>query len=188
MKTAYDRHYRTGNLFGEPYPELLAFFSSLEHRGRVLDLGCGQGRDAIALARLGFPVTGVDHSEVGIGQMNAVAVAEGLDLKGQVADIHTWDAFGTYDVVLLDSMFHFAARDKEKEVGLVRKILSGMKAGGLLVVCIQDTGSKVRTLYQAIDADQPRQRLVDERFQYTFKDPETGLQVATDYRLVVVRK
>ena len=91
-------------------------------------------------------------------------------------------------MVLLDSMFHFAARDKEKEVGLVRKILSGMKAGGLLVVCIQDTGSKVRTLYQAIDADQPRQRLVDERFQYTFKDPETGLQVATDYRLVVVRK
>ena len=56
----YDKHYQTPNYFGEPYPELLSFFSKYKPKGHVLDLGCGQGRDAIAMARMGYKVTGVD--------------------------------------------------------------------------------------------------------------------------------
>ena len=140
MKVTYDKYYQTENLFGEPYPELIEFFAEYPKKGKVLDLGCGQGRDAIALARLGYSVTGIDNSKVGIEQMNQIGQDENLDLVGQVGDIYAFDRFSEFDIVLLDSMFHFAKKDKEKEIGLINKIVSEIRNGSLVVVCIQDTG------------------------------------------------
>ena len=96
MKVSYDKYYQTENLFGAPYPELIAFFSEFPQKGTVLDLGCGQGRDAIALARLGYAVTGVDNSKVGIDQMNQIAKAENLNLAGQVLDIYAFNQFENF--------------------------------------------------------------------------------------------
>ena len=59
MTVAYSKNYQTENLFGEPYPELIDFFTNYRNKGRLLDLGCGQGREAIPVARLGFEVTGI---------------------------------------------------------------------------------------------------------------------------------
>ena len=73
MTVSYDKYYQTKNLFGDPYPELIEFFTDHPEKGKVLDLGCGQGRDAIALARLGYSVTGIDNSQVGIDQMIRIA-------------------------------------------------------------------------------------------------------------------
>ena len=77
-------------------------------KGKILDLGCGQGRDSIALARIGYNVTGIDNSKVGIEQMNQIAESESLTLTGKVTDIFEFDNFAEYDFILLDSMFHFA--------------------------------------------------------------------------------
>ena len=76
MNIAYDKYYQSENLFGDPYPELVEFFAKYPQKGKILDLGCGQGRDAIALARLGYSVTGVDSSKVGIDQMIQVSQNE----------------------------------------------------------------------------------------------------------------
>ncbi len=62
---AYDNYYLTKDLFGEPYPELMDFFKNFPDRGKLLDLGCGQGRNAIPLVQLGYEVTGIDNSKVG---------------------------------------------------------------------------------------------------------------------------
>ncbi|MBR9922805.1 MAG: class I SAM-dependent methyltransferase [Bacteroidetes bacterium] len=188
MSPAYDKYYQTQNLFGAPYPELIAFFAEYPNRGKVLDLGCGQGRDAIALARLGYTVTGLDNSKVGIEQMNQIANAEGLRLVGQVGDVYAFEGFNKFDIILLDSMFHFTKKDKEKEVGFLQKIVKNLQAGSLLVVCIQDTGKKVDILKQAIDVEKPLNRLADEKFQYTFEDSESGHQSVTEYRMLVVEK
>lgn len=188
MTVSYDKYYQTKNLFGEPYPELIAFLTNYPKRGKVLDLGCGQGRDAIALARIGYSVIGIDNSKVGIDQMNQVARAENLNLQGQVEDIYTYDKFETYDIILLDSMFHFAKNDKEQEVGLIKKIISKIKNESLVIVCIQDTGNKVETLNQAIDFEKEEKRLLDKRFKYTFEDEESGHKSSTDYRMIVIEK
>ena len=187
-KITYDSYYETENLFGEPYPELIEFFSKYPKKGKVLDLGCGQGRDAIFLARLGYNVTGIDVSEVGINQMNLIGKKEGLNLTGIVKDIYAYNDFDKYDFILLDSMFHFAKNDKEKEIGLIKKIVSKIKNEGLIIVCIQDTGDKVEILNKAIDFQKKLNRLTGKNFKYTFEDKESGHKSETKYRMIIVEK
>ena len=188
MTVTYDKYYQTENLFGEPYPELIEFFAEYHKKGKLLDLGCGQGRDAVALARLGYSVTGIDNSQVGIDQMNQIGKVENLNLVGQVDDIYAFDRFDQFDIVLLDSMFHFAKKDKEKEIGLIKKIVSDLYTGSLIVVCIQDTGDKVQILNQAIDFEAKRKRLTDKDFKYIFEDKNSGHKSETDYRMIIAEK
>lgn len=47
--------------------------------GTALDLGCGEGGDALWLARRGWRVTGLDISPTAIGRARDAAVAAGLD-------------------------------------------------------------------------------------------------------------
>lgn len=185
---SYDQYYQTENLFGEPYPELIEFLAHYPQKGKVLDLGCGQGRDAIAIAQLGYFVTGIDHSKVGIDQMNQIAKAKKLSLTGKVEDIFLFDEYDTYDIILLDSMFHFEKRDKEKEIGLLQKIVSKIRKKCLVIFCIQDSGEKVSILNKAIDFEGKLKRLTDQKFVYTFKDQESGHKSETSYRLIVVEK
>jgi SAM-dependent methyltransferase len=78
----YDKHYQQPKLFGEPYPAVVDFMKHWRARASALDLGCEQGRDALFLAELGFKVTGVDISVVGLEQMLREATQKGLELKG----------------------------------------------------------------------------------------------------------
>lgn len=186
MTVTYDNYYQTENLFGKPYPELINFFTQYPSRGKVLDLGCGQGRDAIAIARLGFTVIGIDHSKVGIEQMNRIADNENLPLKGNVADIFEYEDFMDYDFIVLDSMFHFTKNDLNKEVAFIKKILTHVKKGCSIIFCIQDTGKKVTILNEAINSVTSFQRIKDKKFEYIFEDQEHKSK--TDYRMIIIKK
>lgn len=52
---------------GNPNPQLVAEIADLEP-GRALDVGCGEGADAIWLARLGWDVVATDISTVALGR------------------------------------------------------------------------------------------------------------------------
>lgn len=188
MTVTYDKYYQTENLFGEPYPELMDFFSEYPKNGKVLDLGCGQGRDSIPLARLGFDVTGVDNSKVGIEQMNQIAKTENLKLNGIITDIFEINNFAEYDFVLLDSMFHFAKNDRKKETEFIKRIISKIGKECSLIFCIQDTGKKVEILNETIDFEKQLDRLVDKKFKYIFEDSQSGHKSETNYLMIVIRK
>jgi SAM-dependent methyltransferase len=188
MTVTYDKYYQTENLFGEPYPELIEFFAEYHKKGKVLDLGCGQGRDAIVIARLGYFVTGVDNSKVGIRQMNLIGQDENLNLVGQVCDMYTFEGFSEFDIILLDSMFHFTKKEREKEIGLIKRIISEIRIGSLVVICIQNTGDKVQLLNKAIDFEKRLKRLADKGFKYVFEDKDSGHKSETEYRMIIVEK
>jgi len=185
---AYDQYYLTENLFGKPYPELMEFFDQFPKKGKVLDVGCGQGRDAVPIAGMGYSVVGIDNSKVGIDQMNQIAKTKNLDLSGKIADIYTFDQYQEFDVILLDSMFHFAKKDKKKELSLIQKIVNEVSRDVIIIICIQDSGKKVDTLNQALDLHGSLVRLVNKKFVYTFEDQESGHKSATNYQMIAVKK
>ena len=127
----YDKYYQEKNYFGDAYPELVTFFRKYPKKGKVLDLGCGQGRDALVLAKLGYDVTGIDISKVGINQMLDAANHLDLNIKGEVKDIYAYDQINPFDVILLDSMLHFYPKDHTKETQFYEKILNDMKVGSI---------------------------------------------------------
>lgn len=112
----YEKLYQQGDaVCCEPFPQFAAFFEALPVRnGRVLDLGCGQGRDAIFIARLGHRVAGVDLSPTGIKQMVAAADRWQLPVTSVVADIVRDQPVGEFDVVLLDRVLHMLADDQKR--------------------------------------------------------------------------
>lgn len=114
MAFNYDKLYgETPDALGPPTKIIVDFFDSLDRQeAKVLDVGCGQGRDAVFIARRGHVVTGVDISPNGIRDLNTIAKKENLPLKGLVADITAFDPAGVFDVVLIDRTLHMLPRDE----------------------------------------------------------------------------
>jgi len=72
----------TRDALGAPTPVLVDFPDGLDRETlRVLDVGCGQGRDAIFIARKGHRVVGVDITANGIRDLKAVAAREELRIE-----------------------------------------------------------------------------------------------------------
>lgn len=67
---------------------------------RVLDVGCGPGRHALALGRRGAEVTGVDISEEFVGLAREAAEAEGLPCTFEVGDARQLGFGSRFDAVV----------------------------------------------------------------------------------------
>ena len=132
--TDYEKEYkRSEKACGDPFAEFVAFFDSAEGELWVLDLGCGQGRDALMAARRGHHVHGVDLAPTGIAQMITRAVAEGLDVTGEVADVEAYEAHREYDVVILDRVLHML-QDDQRRIALLDKARGWVRPGGHALV------------------------------------------------------
>lgn len=64
----------------------------LPNAGEALDIGAGEGRNALFLASHGLSVLAVDQSTVGMQKAQRLATARGLKLRTQVADLTDFDA------------------------------------------------------------------------------------------------
>ncbi len=188
IKMEYDNYYQAENLFGNPYPELIDFYTAIKEKGKLLDLGCGQGRDAIALARLGFTVTGIDTSKVGIEQLNAIAEKENLALKGIVENIYSYSNFRAFDFILLDSMFHFGKKEKEKEIRFLNKLIELSNPNTLITICIQKTGKKLEILDSLLSNKQDLEIIDRTELIYKYEDKETNHSSETKYEMVTAKK
>lgn len=81
-----------------------------ERRGRAVDLGCGEGRDSVWLARHGFDVLAVDGSEVGLRKAQRLAQEEGVHITFVRADIRQVD-FGAPDLLYSHACLHCLGQD-----------------------------------------------------------------------------
>jgi SAM-dependent methyltransferase len=75
-----------------PSPHFAAHLSALREASRlgpVVDLACGRGRHALAAARAGLPVIGVDRSAAFLAQLGERAEADGLSLSRVRTDLET---------------------------------------------------------------------------------------------------
>lgn len=188
MPVDYDKYYQADDLFGEPYPELLEYFARRSSKGKVLDIGCGQGRDALAIARMGYEVTGMDHSKVGLKQMSEKAAKEQLSITATEADIYAYPHWDQYEILLLNSFFHFGKREKQKETALLIDIIKAIKKEAELIICIQRIGKKVEQLTTIISEVDLTERIKTIDLEYQFVDQASNHSSITPYQIIIEKK
>jgi tellurite methyltransferase len=91
---------------------------------KALDIACGEGRNAIFLASLGFDVTAVDISDVGVEKGKRRAEREGVAVKFILADLEDYSVTGNYDLIL---NINFLLR------GLIHEESAALSPGGVLL-------------------------------------------------------
>jgi SAM-dependent methyltransferase len=115
----WDERYRSADAIwsGDPNPQLVAEVSGLAP-GTALDVGCGEGADAVWLAERGWHVTAIDISGVALERARKAAANAGLTerIDWRQGDIATWTPERSYDLVseqfmqfappLRDAVFH----------------------------------------------------------------------------------
>lgn len=115
----------------EPDPTLIEEITGLRP-GRALDLGTGDGRNAVWLAARGWRVTAVDFSPVALARGRALARASGIDVEWQLADLLEWDPpAASFDLVTL---FFIHLPREERRAVYARAAAAVGPDGTLLIV------------------------------------------------------
>lgn len=111
---------------------MLPYFN-LQQGNKVLDLMCGYGRHAIALAKKGMAVTAVDNLPDYINEISEVAEREQLALKAVKTDVLRYKGSEEFDLVICmgNSLNFFNAEDLSKLLGIVG---AHLKKGGQLLI------------------------------------------------------
>ncbi len=111
MKT-YDATYQQHPAYFGTEPEgiLVSFQERIRPGGRVLDIGVGQGRHALPLARAGYRVVGIDTSARAIADTRAAAESEGLEIELVQADFLDYFPEAPFDAVLAFGLMQTLSR------------------------------------------------------------------------------
>jgi len=103
--------------------------------GTVLDLACGEGRNAVWLGTQGWEITGVDFSEVGIAKAKKLAADNDITGTWVTADATTWSPpLDGFDLVLV---FYLQLPATERRAA-VKTAISSLAIDGTFVLVAHD--------------------------------------------------
>lgn len=124
--TLYDKVYAGPPEFRTAPNRLLVGAVERVKPGTALDVGMGQGRNALYLAARGWQVTGFDVSAVGLERAKAAAAAQGLTIRSVHASDEEFD-FGREQWDLIALLYALEKRS-------VFRVKEALRPGGLVVV------------------------------------------------------
>lgn len=132
----FDTAYRTGVPpwdIGRPQPAIVRLAEQGLIAGRVIDLGCGTGENALYLASRGVTVVGVDAAPTAIARADEKARLRGIASAFLVADALALEALErTFDVGIDCGLFHtFSDADRVRFERSIKQIL---RVGGRYVL------------------------------------------------------
>ncbi len=81
---------------------------------RILDAGCGEGRNAIYFIQEGYDYLGIDsdESKILLAQYMANSISTSK-AKFEVGNIHSMNDYGTFDLVICSRVLHFAESEQD---------------------------------------------------------------------------
>jgi thioredoxin reductase/SAM-dependent methyltransferase len=132
----WEEHYRSHPMLwsGEPNPPLVAQVMDLPP-GAALDIGCGEGADAIWLAERGWRVSAVDLSPTALGRAAEHAATAGVDVDWQRVDVTAWvPEEKAYDLVT-SFFLHLAGEPRRR---LFAQLAAAVAPGGTLLLVGHD--------------------------------------------------
>lgn len=99
---------------------------------RVLELGCGEGKDAVFLAKNGYRVTAFDLAESGLRKARSLAEKNGVQIDFFKADLRDYRPEGEFDIIYSSGVLYYAETPEVKQ-SLMDSLKAHTKAGGLNV-------------------------------------------------------
>ena len=137
-----ERYEQNPQLFGEfPSAIVAELARMLPVGGRVLDVGAGQGRNALALAQKGMRVDALDHAEKGLEQMSAQAAERKIGgIQSRVGRIEQVALSPeSYEAMCFINVLHFLPFTTALEV--IQKCKDATKPGGMHAISIFTDGT-----------------------------------------------
>ena len=128
----------------------------------MLDVGCGPGRHALALARRGFDVVGVDLSEDFIALARDAAAAERLAAHFEVADVRDLAYDGEFDAAICLCQGGFGLLGGREEPRAMERIAVALRPGGRLALTAFSAAFATRSL-EAGETFDPATGVLHER-------------------------
>lgn len=120
MSRHYDQKYSEEGLHWGKHPSSIArilFQRYLPGEDqRLLDIGCGEGRDSVFFALNGYHVTAFDSSSEGLNKARAWAEELGLSVDFIQADITEYRLQDSYDVVFSSGALHYIPPHLREEI------------------------------------------------------------------------
>lgn len=138
MSEFYDNRYSSIENTAESDPPediVLDAIKHLQAGASVIDIGSGQGRNALALARRGFEVVAQDTSSVAVEQVRALAEKTHLpNLKAEIGDAKE-ELSQNYDLIISTFILHHLST--ENGLKFIENMKSHTNPGGLNAIAAQ---------------------------------------------------
>jgi tellurite methyltransferase len=121
-----------------PQETLIKYEQFVSKDGKVLDLGMGEGRNALYFAHRGFETEGIDISETAVARSLAAAEKLNVHIKAEVMDIREIQIDpDSCSLIILSNVLNFFT--KEDVLVILDKVKAGLKKGGLVYIQAFDT-------------------------------------------------
>ncbi len=122
QKTDYEEHYKTENYYWGLAPNRLCYevmkLCPPVKPLKLLDIGCGEGKDAVFFARNGYIVTAFDYAETGIEKARRLAELNNVNINFFRADINDYRLEENFDIVFSSGVFHYIKPELRSEIGV----------------------------------------------------------------------
>jgi tellurite methyltransferase len=156
-KEAWDHRYASQSfIYGKSPAKFLAEnYDYIPFGATVLDMGMGEGRNAVFLAQKGYMVTGVDLSSIAVKKANMLAKEMGVKIKTVVASLKKYPiANESFDAILC---FYWVDRS------MIADMLRWLKPGGVII-------------YEGFTTEQEKQKGFN-KVDHTFLKPQELLNL-----------
>jgi tellurite methyltransferase len=132
----YNKLYKQNkNVWGEQPNKLLEMiWQDVDPGSHVLDLGCGQGRDALFLAKKNFKVIAIDSAQSGIDGLNKFITENKLDnIQAACKNIEDFIIEpDKYSIINAMNIFQFL--DKGDSLNMIKNIQASLKLDGFVII------------------------------------------------------
>jgi 2-polyprenyl-3-methyl-5-hydroxy-6-metoxy-1,4-benzoquinol methylase len=180
-----DIYHQSPAYFGEEPANILTLHRHLiVQGGSILDIGAGQGRNTLFLARLGYRVVAVEPSPVAVNRLRMICEQERLSLRVCCDDFESYNASGSkFDAVLLFGIMQILSVEDNRL--LLERVAQWLQPNGLVFL----TAFSIDDPSYARNA-QTLQRVTDSSFMTelgefrTYLKPHEILTLFPDFKVI----
>ena len=154
----------------KPHNLVIESIKHLPTNAKVLDLGCGDGKDSFFLAKNNLEVTAVDISKTGIKKLQEFAKKEKLKITADVSNVKSYlQDCEKFDAIFAMNVLQFI--DEKNIFNTIKEIQSRTKPNGLNVIA-------------SFVAETPKQKeMVLSKGRYSFDEGELK-ELYKDWKII----